>query len=140
MKTPARITGAPVEFLTQEIRTQVHSTISTPSCCACHLLSRWYLARLIFSSLKKKAICFSETSVYFQRTTLRYIPEDSTLHNHRCENIKSYCWSICPITVAIRSRRHAIFYSTTFRIVGSSTTGGMSVILLYACFPSLLAP
>jgi hypothetical protein len=25
-----------------------------------------------------------------QRTTRRYIPEDGTLHNHRCENLKSY--------------------------------------------------
>jgi hypothetical protein len=37
-----------------------------------------------------EAICSSETSVDFQRTTRRYIPEDSTLHNHRCENLKSY--------------------------------------------------
>jgi hypothetical protein len=37
-----------------------------------------------------EAICSSETSVNFQRTTRRYIPEDSTLHNHRCENLKSY--------------------------------------------------
>jgi hypothetical protein len=25
-----------------------------------------------------------------QRTTRRYIPEVDTLHNHRCENLKSY--------------------------------------------------
>jgi hypothetical protein len=36
-----------------------------------------------------EAICSSETSVDTQRTTLRYIPEDGTLHNHRCENLKS---------------------------------------------------
>jgi hypothetical protein len=35
-----------------------------------------------------EAICSSETSVDFQRTTQRYIPEDITLHNHRCENLK----------------------------------------------------
>jgi hypothetical protein len=29
-------------------------------------------------------------SVDIQRTTRRCIPEDSTLHNHRCENLKSY--------------------------------------------------
>jgi hypothetical protein len=29
----------------------------------------------------------SETSVDFQRTTRHYISEDSTLHNHRCENL-----------------------------------------------------
>jgi hypothetical protein len=37
-----------------------------------------------------EAICFFETSVDVQRTTWLYIPEDSTLHNYRCENLKSY--------------------------------------------------
>jgi hypothetical protein len=37
-----------------------------------------------------EAIYSSETSVDFQRTTRRYIPEDSTLYNHRCEHLKSY--------------------------------------------------
>jgi hypothetical protein len=42
-----------------------------------------------------EAICSSETSVHFQRTTRRYIPEDGTLHNHRCENLKSYIMFAC---------------------------------------------
>jgi hypothetical protein len=42
------------------------------------------------STLKMEATCSSETSVDFQRTTRRYIPEDKTLHNHRCENLKLY--------------------------------------------------
>jgi hypothetical protein len=37
-----------------------------------------------------EAMCSSETSVDFQRTEQRYIPEDGTLHNHRWENFKSY--------------------------------------------------
>jgi hypothetical protein len=37
-----------------------------------------------------EAICSYETSVDIQRTTRRYIPEDGTLYNHRCENLKSY--------------------------------------------------
>jgi hypothetical protein len=57
----------------------------------CHLLSRWFLAQIIiFSSLNMETICFSKTSVDFQRITRGYIPEDGTLHNHRCENLKSY--------------------------------------------------
>jgi hypothetical protein len=32
----------------------------------------------------------SSKEVDTQRTTRRYIPEDGTLHNHRCENLKSY--------------------------------------------------
>jgi hypothetical protein len=31
----------------------------------------------------------SETSVYFNKPTRRYIPEDYSLHTHRCENLKS---------------------------------------------------
>jgi hypothetical protein len=57
---------------------------------ACHLLSRWFPAQLIFSTPKMEAICPSETLVDFRRTTRRYIPEDGTLHNHHCENLKSY--------------------------------------------------
>jgi hypothetical protein len=54
-----------------------------------HLLVRWF-AEPISSTLKMEAICSSETSVETQRTTRRHIPEDDTLHNHRCENLKSY--------------------------------------------------
>jgi hypothetical protein len=42
------------------------------------------------STLKMEASSSSETSVGFWLTTLSSIPEDSTLHNHRCENFKSY--------------------------------------------------
>jgi hypothetical protein len=42
-----------------------------------------------YSTLKMEEICSSETSVDFQRTTRRYIPEDGTLHNHLCENLSS---------------------------------------------------
>jgi hypothetical protein len=52
---------------------------------------RWFLAQLNLSILKMEAICSSETSVDTQRTTRRYIPGDGTLHNPRCENVKSYC-------------------------------------------------
>jgi hypothetical protein len=38
--------------------------------------------------------CFIETSVDFQRTKRRYIPEDRTLHNHRCDNLSSSMYNI----------------------------------------------
>jgi hypothetical protein len=42
-----------------------------------------------------EATSSSETSVDFQRTTRRYIPEDGALHNHPCENLKFYIvWGI----------------------------------------------
>jgi hypothetical protein len=48
------------------------------------------LAEIISSTLKMEAICSSETSVETQQTTRRHIPEDDTLPNHGCENLKSY--------------------------------------------------
>jgi hypothetical protein len=47
------------------------------------LVSSWACS----SAQKMKAICSSETSVGFQRTTRRYIPEDRSLHKHRCGNL-----------------------------------------------------
>jgi hypothetical protein len=37
-----------------------------------------------------EAIWFSKKSVDTQRNTRSYIREDSTLHNHLCENLKSH--------------------------------------------------
>jgi hypothetical protein len=37
-----------------------------------------------------EAIRSSETSGTTQRTTRRHIPEEDTLQNHRCKNLKSY--------------------------------------------------
>jgi hypothetical protein len=42
-----------------------------------------------FSTLKMEVIRFSETSIHIW-TTRRYIPEDSSIHNYRCENHKSF--------------------------------------------------
>jgi hypothetical protein len=53
-------------------------------------LATCLLAEPISSTLKMEAICSSETSIKIQRTTRRHIPEDDTLHNHGCENLKSY--------------------------------------------------
>jgi hypothetical protein len=41
-------------------------------------------------TLNMEATRSSEKSVHFQRTTLYYIPEDRSFHNHRCENLNSY--------------------------------------------------
>jgi hypothetical protein len=62
------------------------------SCTRRGKLATGLLAGLLnyFSTLKMEEICSSETSGATQRTTRRHIPEDDTLHNHRCENLKSY--------------------------------------------------
>jgi hypothetical protein len=71
-----------------------------------------FFAKLIASTLKMEAIYSSEASVETQRTTWRHIPEDDTLHNHHCENLKSYteCSSYTPIK--IWSRNVTVQYST----------------------------
>jgi hypothetical protein len=43
------------------------------------LLARWFLAKIIPSTMKMEAICSSETSVDTQRTTRLYIPEVDNL-------------------------------------------------------------
>jgi hypothetical protein len=48
-----------------------------------------FCSNSIFKSLFIAGLC-SETSVDFQRTTRRYIPEDRTLHNHRCDKTRSF--------------------------------------------------
>jgi hypothetical protein len=35
-----------------------------------------------------------EASFDFQRTARRYSPEDGSLHNHRCENLKSGLFNV----------------------------------------------
>jgi hypothetical protein len=43
-----------------------------------------------FSTLKMEAIRSSETSVQSTTSTRLHTPEDSILHSHRRENLKSY--------------------------------------------------
>jgi hypothetical protein len=54
-------------------------------------VSWWCLLYLTFRLWKWRQNIPPKYLVDFQRTTRRYIPEDRTLHNHRCcENLKSY--------------------------------------------------
>jgi hypothetical protein len=41
-------------------------------------------------ALVKEAVCYSETSVYFNDTTRRYIPESYHLQSRRRQNLKSH--------------------------------------------------
>jgi hypothetical protein len=41
-----------------------------------------------YSTLKMEAMCSSETSVNFYQATRHRIPEDTSVHSHRCENLK----------------------------------------------------
>jgi hypothetical protein len=60
-------------------------------------------------TLKMEATFSSKTSVDFQRTTRRYIPEDSTLHDQSCENLKSHEAYVCPLTKNIITHLFLIF-------------------------------
>jgi hypothetical protein len=48
-----------------------------------------FLSSRILVTLMMEAICTSETS-FLTRVTRRNIQEDTTLHSHRRENLKSY--------------------------------------------------
>jgi hypothetical protein len=54
--------------------------------------------------------CSSETSADFQLTTRRYISEDRTLHNHCCENLKSYIIKNCYL---IYFSMYALYFNET---------------------------
>jgi hypothetical protein len=43
-----------------------------------------------FSNMKMEATRLSETSADFQRIARRYVSEDRSVHNHRCENLTFY--------------------------------------------------
>jgi hypothetical protein len=59
---------------------------------------------------------FSETSIHFQWTTWCYIPEDSTLHNHRCENLKSYKVAIYSSEMLVSTYQTAQQHNTVISI------------------------
>jgi hypothetical protein len=62
----------------------------------CLLLAHMLVSCLAFSSVMKiEEICSSERSVAFHRNTRCYIPEDSSLYNHRYEDFKSYLRKQC---------------------------------------------
>jgi hypothetical protein len=76
----------------------------------------WFLAWLVSSTLKTEAICGSETSVDFQQTTQRHIPEDKT-PKHSCENIRSYMVFVCHHCVLwmLMHFNFPSFYTPVFR-------------------------
>jgi hypothetical protein len=57
--------------------------------CSLHPRAHAGSSLVDFSTLKMQAICSSETSVHTS-STRRHIPQDSILHSHCCENLKSY--------------------------------------------------
>jgi hypothetical protein len=59
----------------------IHYTIrwATDSCITCY-----HLAQGLFIALMMEAVLTSETSVYYNETTLLYIPEDSNLQRLLC--------------------------------------------------------
>jgi hypothetical protein len=82
-----------------------------------------------------EAKCSSKTVADFQWTTWYYIPEDSTLHNHCCENLKCYiCMSLLTYslleifgTVCCNSNRTC----AELQMILSATLGSWTVVVPY---------
>jgi hypothetical protein len=69
-----------------------------------------------YSTLNMEAICSSETSVDFQRTTQRYIPEDNILNSqfvyayHLCSFLSHFTAIFGPCKNPLLARVRPIFY------------------------------
>jgi hypothetical protein len=92
------ITGIYMKSLNEKVRCRLKSTIFwdiTP----CSLLKvnpcfrgtcRLHLQGRKIKRARNQRESRSQAELCFQWITRRYIPEDSTLHNHHCENLTSY--------------------------------------------------
>jgi hypothetical protein len=70
---------------------RVPSSGTTPcSDSACHLLSGWFLACLIFRPWKWRRYIPPKRRLTLNGLHGVISPEENALHNHRCENLKSY--------------------------------------------------
>jgi hypothetical protein len=79
-------------------------------------LAGLFLALFFGPELKIKAVSSSETSVDVQRTTRRYIPGHRTLHNHRCENLKSSSlFNLCTYLCLFGARGSVVGWGTTLQ-------------------------
>jgi hypothetical protein len=75
---------------------------------------------------------FPEASVATQQTTWRHIPEDDTLHNHRCENLKSYISIL--LFVKIRNLNCTCLWKILYPIVSIVTGFSIHFFLEVAGF------
>jgi hypothetical protein len=66
---------------------------------------------------------------WLSTTAWCYIPEDRTLHNHRCENIKSYTACVCLFHSSNRRYRVNMWYFVLFKINNQSTIKLISYLM-----------
>jgi hypothetical protein len=66
-----------------------------PTWTADSYITSYPFAHSLFITLMMEAVRICETSLCFSVTTWHYIPEDSKLHTHCCENLKSHMTKHC---------------------------------------------
>jgi hypothetical protein len=81
----------------------IHFLITLTKIASCQTISDipTDFSRGLFIALMMEVVSTSETSVYFNETTLRYISEDSYLHNRSLENLKSLTVITIPLRVKV---------------------------------------
>jgi hypothetical protein len=79
-----------------------------PNICSLYFLLHDAFSLGFYSSTPKMEICFSETSINFLLNKLRYIREDRSFHNHRCDKLKFYLTytSLCINRHVVSGRRN----------------------------------
>jgi hypothetical protein len=65
-------------------------------------------------ALMMEAVHTSETSVNINLTTWHYIPEDSKLHTHRCEKLKSHLCFLVSLSAIKAFNMQSIYFGLDF--------------------------
>jgi hypothetical protein len=96
--------------------------LTADNLCLCSVLPRI----TVIKKTSSKAARTSETLVNFYQTTRCYNPEDSHLHTHRRENLKSYF--VIKNIIGFR-----LYVIKRLQVVGSTTTGPIARVRSRAC-------
>jgi hypothetical protein len=90
--------------------------------------NRWTSSQ-IFVTLMKEALSSFETSV-LTRTTRRNIPEDTILHSHRRENLKSYIVYLCLLMLSLLQAGSIYFVcATPGRSISAETKSALQFVI-----------
>jgi hypothetical protein len=109
----------------------VHAA-SMPTMAILAYFSMFFFCLAYSSTMKVEAICISETSVFFQRTTRRYIPEDINLKIINDSINILWQWMIYYFAIMCDIAHCLRFFSYIYDVSGIYSAPVLTV-LLFCC-------